>query len=86
MIKLYTGGVRVIVDVGFYRDELNTDIANVDLCNGQQHVVNVKRRNRGRTLIIQVRRHMFFLSSKDLVDVWQGSTFFLGNSWEGFSF
>jgi len=44
----------VIVDVGFYRDELNTYISNVDLTNGQQHVVSVRRYNRGRKLVIQV--------------------------------
>ena len=48
----------MIVDVGWYRDEVNTDIPNVDLTNGQQHVVNVRRRNRGRTLILQVRDHI----------------------------
>ena len=42
------------MDVGWYRDEVNTDIPNVDLTNGQQHVVSVRRRNRGRTLIVQV--------------------------------
>jgi contactin associated protein-like 2 len=48
------GGIKVIVDVGFYRDELNTQIPNVDLTNGQQHVVSVKRHNRGRQLVIAV--------------------------------
>jgi contactin associated protein-like 2 len=48
------GGVKVIVDVGFYRDELNTAIPNVDLTNGQQHVVSVKRHNRGSQLVIAV--------------------------------
>jgi len=54
VLKLRTGGIRVIVDVGWYRDEVNTDIQNVDLANGQQHVVSVKRRNHGRTVILQV--------------------------------
>ena len=44
----------MIMDVGWYRDELNTDIPNVDLTNGQQHVVHVWRRNHGRTLYLQV--------------------------------
>lgn len=44
----------MIVDVGFYRDEVNTDIPNVDLTNGQQHVVSVRRINSGRTLILAV--------------------------------
>ena len=57
LVKLWSGGVKVIVDVGWYRDEVNTDIPNVDLTNGQQHVVNVRRRNRGRTLIVQVCWH-----------------------------
>jgi len=54
-LKPCIGGVKVILDVGWYRDELNTDIKDVDLTNGQQHVVSVRRRNRGRTLIVQVR-------------------------------
>jgi len=55
VLKLNTGGVKVILDVGWYRDEVNTDIPNVDLTNGQQHVVSVKRHNRGRTVVVQVR-------------------------------
>src|SRR6218665_4044535 len=50
------GGVKVIIDVGFERDEVNTNIPNVDLANNQQHVVNVKRSNKGRTLTVQVCR------------------------------
>jgi len=45
----------VIVDVGFFRDEVNTAIPNVDLTNGQQHVVSVRRYNRGRRLVLAVR-------------------------------
>lgn len=48
------GGIKVIVDVGFFRDEVNTAIADVDLTNGQQHVVSVRRYNRGRKLVLAV--------------------------------
>jgi len=48
------GGVKVIVDVGFFRDEVNTAIPDVDLCNGQQHVVSVRRYNRGRRIVVAV--------------------------------
>jgi contactin associated protein-like 2 len=48
------GGVKVALDVGFERDELNTDIQNVDLANGQQHVAFVTRVNKGRELRIAV--------------------------------
>ena len=49
------GGVKVAIDVGdFDRDEVNTDIQNVDLANGQQHVALVTRHNKGRTLRIAV--------------------------------
>ena len=55
-VKPCVGGVKVILDVGWYRDEVNTDIPEVDLANGQQHVVSVKRHNRGRTVVLKVRR------------------------------
>lgn len=49
------GGVKVIIDVGWYRDEVNTILdPYVDLTNGQQHVVRVRRANKGSTLTIQV--------------------------------
>ena len=48
------GGVKVIVDVGFFRDEVNTAIPDVDLTNGQQHVVSVRRYNRGRKIVVAV--------------------------------
>ena len=51
-----SGGVKVIIDVGWFRDEVNTVISPyVDLTNGQQHVVNVRRVNQGSTMIIQVK-------------------------------
>ena len=53
---VHVGGVKVILDVGWYRDEVNTDIENVDLANGQQHVVSVKRTDNGKTVILQVRK------------------------------
>ena len=53
-ITTLLGGVRVAFDVGFERDELNTAIQNVDLANEQQHVVVVRRVNRGRRLLVNV--------------------------------
>ena len=52
------GGIKVALDVGWQigRDEVNNDISNVDLANGQQHVVNVKRYNKGRGIRVQVSR------------------------------
>ena len=46
--------MKVIIDVGFTRDEVNTNIPNVDLTNNQQHVVNVKRSDKGRTMTVAV--------------------------------
>lgn len=54
-VSTKTGGIKVIIDVGWYRDEVNTDIPNVDLTNGQQHVVSVRRINSGRTMIVAVK-------------------------------
>ena len=51
----------MIVDVGFFRDEVNTAIPNVDLTNGQQHIVSVRRYNRGRRLVVAVCSIMFGL-------------------------
>ena len=53
-LYLPPGGVRVALDVGFDRDEANTEIQNVDLANGQQHVAVVTRVNKGRELRIAV--------------------------------
>ena len=49
--------MKVALDVGFERYELNADIQNVDLANGQQHVANIRRLNKGRILEIAVSRH-----------------------------
>jgi len=46
----------VIIDVGFERDEVNTNIQNVDLSNNQQHVVDVKRSDKGRTITLRVNK------------------------------
>ena len=51
---IHLGGVKVALDVGFGFDELPNDISDVDLANGQQHVVVVKRTNKGRTMTIYV--------------------------------
>jgi len=50
------GGIKVALDVGWEieRDEENNDVEGVDLANGQQHVVTVKRSNKGRRLAIAV--------------------------------
>lgn len=50
------GGVKVALDVGWEitRDEINNDVDNVDLANGQQHVVTVKRFNRGRAIAVAI--------------------------------
>ena len=52
----FVGGIKVALDVGwqFGRDEVNNDISNVDLANGQQHVVTVRRFNKGRGLTVYV--------------------------------
>lgn len=48
------GGVKFFLDVGFERWELNTDINNIDLANGQAHEVIMRRENRGRDVYLQV--------------------------------
>ncbi|XP_041371694.1 neurexin-4-like [Gigantopelta aegis] len=48
------GGVRVALDIGFERDEVNTPNIGIDFANGQQHEVKVTRLNKGKTLIVQV--------------------------------
>lgn len=63
------GGILVAIEVGFRpRENINLDINEVDLANGQQHVVNVKRSNRGRTLTIKVDDY------EPKVHVWSGLT------------
>ena len=54
------------LDVGFDRDEVNTKIDNVDLANGQQHVVVVTRVNKGRELRINVRFFPFLAKKMEL--------------------
>ena len=49
-----SGGVKFFLDVGFERWELNTDINNIDLANGQAHEVIMRRENRGRDVYLQV--------------------------------
>lgn len=53
---ILTGGVKVALDVGWQigRDEVNNDIQGVDLANGQQHVVTVRRTDKGRRLKVSV--------------------------------
>ena len=46
---VFPGGVKVSFDVGTGgRDEVNTNIQNIDLANLQPHVVVVQRYNSGR--------------------------------------
>ena len=52
----------MVVDVGFQREEVNVDIQDVDLTNGQQHIVNVKRSNKGRTITVKASGHFCLLS------------------------
>ena len=53
---MLTGGVKVALDVGWQigRDEVNNDIQGVDLANGQQHVVTVRRTDKGRRMKVSV--------------------------------
>ena len=46
--------MKFFLDVGFERWELNTDINNIDLANGQAHEVIMRRENRGRDVYLQV--------------------------------
>ena len=50
------GGVKVVLDVGWQigRDEVNADIPAVDLANGQQHIVEVHRWNKGKGITVAV--------------------------------
>ncbi|XP_071101429.1 neurexin-4-like [Haliotis cracherodii] len=48
------GGVKVALDVGFQREEVNTPNIGIDFTNGQQHEVVVRRSNMGRTIFVQV--------------------------------
>ena len=46
--------MKFFLDVGFERWELNTEINNIDLANGQAHEVIMRRENRGRDVYLQV--------------------------------
>lgn len=48
------GGVKFFLDVGFERWELNTDVNNIDLTNGQAHEVILRREENGRMVYLQV--------------------------------
>ncbi|KAL4229221.1 biological adhesion [Mactra antiquata] len=48
------GGVKFFLDVGFERWELNTDVNNIDLTNGQAHEVILRREENGRKVYLQV--------------------------------
>lgn len=51
---LLTGGVKVVFDVGFQREEVNTPNINVDFANTQVHVATIRRSDRGRRVFVQV--------------------------------
>ena len=53
------------LDVGFERMEENFDIQGVDLTNGQQHIVNVKRSNKGRVITIRVSSQLLSVADDD---------------------
>ncbi|KAK7477015.1 hypothetical protein BaRGS_00031695, partial [Batillaria attramentaria] len=48
------GGVKVVFDVGFQREEVNTPNIGIDFANTQVHVVTVRRSDRGRRVVVQV--------------------------------
>ncbi|PVD37242.1 hypothetical protein C0Q70_04237 [Pomacea canaliculata] len=48
------GGVKVVFDVGFQREEVNTPNINVDFANTQVHVATIRRSDRGRRVFVQV--------------------------------
>ena len=50
--------MKFFLDVGFERWELNTEINNIDLANGQAHEVIMRRENRGRDVYLQVSPHV----------------------------
>jgi len=54
------GGVKFFLSVGFYHWEMNTDINNIDLANGQAHEVIMRRdENDVRVIHLQVRRQSY---------------------------
>ncbi|KAK7092596.1 neurexin-4-like isoform X2 [Littorina saxatilis] len=48
------GGVKVVLDVGFQREEVNTPNIGIDFANTQVHVVTVRRSDKGRRIFVQV--------------------------------
>lgn len=48
------GGVKVVFDVGFQREEVNTPNIGIDFANTQVHVVTVRRSDKGRRVFVQV--------------------------------
>lgn len=48
------GGVKFFLSVGFEPWELNTEVNNIDLTNGQAHEVIMRRLNNGRRVHLQV--------------------------------
>ncbi|ESO94302.1 hypothetical protein LOTGIDRAFT_118711, partial [Lottia gigantea] len=62
------GGVRVALDVGFQREEVNTPNQGIDYTNGQQHEVVVQRSNKGRTIKVQVDNYAPSIKTFDVAD------------------
>jgi len=48
------GGIKIFMDVGFERWELNTDVNDISLTNGQAHEIIMRRENGGREVYLQV--------------------------------
>ena len=46
--------MKVALDVGFEREEVNQNVQGVDLADSQQHVATIKRFNKGRSIIVYV--------------------------------
>ena len=51
---LFAGGVKLVFDVGFQREEVNTPNIGIDFANTQVHVVTIRRSNKGRRVVVQV--------------------------------
>ncbi|XP_050406137.1 neurexin-4 [Patella vulgata] len=62
------GGVRVAIDVGFQREEVNTPNQGIDYCNGQQHEVIVRRSNKGKKITVQVDNYAPGVKTFDISD------------------
>ena len=55
-LLLLAGGVKLVLDVGFTREEVNTPNIGIDFANTQVHVVTIRRSEKGSRVIVQVSR------------------------------